>query len=267
MAYYINTNNNVNLFVEDIGNGKPVLFIHGWPVNHKMYEYQLEVLPEYGIRCIALDLRGFGKSDRPFSSYSYNEMADDIRGVIDKLKLTNLTLVAFSIGGAIATRYMSRHAGHNISQLILAGAAAPSFVQRNDFPYGIPVSVVNSIINHAYQDRPKMLAEFGKMFFASEISREFNDWFLTLGFEASGQGTIKAAESLRDEDLRNDLAAIRIPTTILHGRKDQICPYELAQIMHQNIPHSKLIPFENSGHGLFYDEKDKFNQELLKVLL
>ncbi len=96
MAYYIQIDNNVNIFVEDIGNGKPVLFIHGWPVNHIMYEYQLDVLPEYGIRCIALDLRGFGKSDRPFSSYSYNEMADDIRGVIDTLKLTNLTNCLFN---------------------------------------------------------------------------------------------------------------------------------------------------------------------------
>ena len=162
---------------------------------------------------------------------------------------------------------MSRYAGDNISQLVLAGAAAPSFVKRNNFPYGLPVSAVNSIISQAYQDRPKMLADFGKLFFASKISSEFNEWFLSLGFEASGQGTIKAAESLRDEDLRNDLAAIRIPTTILHGKKDQVCPFELAQVIHHNIPNSKLIPFENSGHGLFYDEIDKFNQELLHVLL
>lgn len=155
MVYYIQTDNNVNIFVEDIGNEKPVLFIHGWPVKHKMYEYQLDVLPEYGIRCIALDLRGFGKSDRPFSSYSYNEMADDIRGVIDTLKLINLTLISFSIGGAIATRYMSRHAGHNISQLILAGAATPSFVQRNNFPYGMPVSAVNSVISQALSGSTK----------------------------------------------------------------------------------------------------------------
>jgi len=72
LGYYITVERNVNIYVEDLdpGNGKPILFIHGWPVNHKMYEYQFDQLPKMGYRCIGVDLRGFGKSDRPWEGYS-----------------------------------------------------------------------------------------------------------------------------------------------------------------------------------------------------
>ncbi|MFC7370621.1 alpha/beta fold hydrolase [Fictibacillus iocasae] len=59
MGYYVKTKKGINLYVEDTGSGKPVLLIHCWPVNHKMFEYQLNVLPLHGFRFIAIDLRGF----------------------------------------------------------------------------------------------------------------------------------------------------------------------------------------------------------------
>lgn len=56
----------VNLYYEDWGTGNPVVFIHGWPLNHQMWEHQMRVLPEAGFRCIGYDRRGFGKSDKPW---------------------------------------------------------------------------------------------------------------------------------------------------------------------------------------------------------
>ncbi|MGG3570954.1 alpha/beta hydrolase [Bacillus gobiensis] len=266
MGYYVRTDQGTKLFVEDIGKGRPVLFIHGWPLNHKMFEYQFDVLPTYGVRCIGIDLRGFGRSDRPFCGYSYDRLADDIKNVVDALRLTSFTLVGFSMGGAIAIRYTSRHGRGRIRQLILAGAAAPVFTQRPDFPYGMPVEEVNKLIKQAYEDRPKMLAEFGKSFFANPISDSFQTWFFGLNLDAAGHSTIHTAVSLRDEDLRPDLKHIHAPTYILHGKKDRICPFELALQMKASIPYSALVPFEMSGHGLFYEEREKFNRELLKVI-
>lgn len=267
VGYFINVGKNVNLFVEDIGMGKPILMIHGWPLNHKMFEYQMNILPSYGIRMITPDLRGFGKSDRPASDYSYNQMADDIKAIIDALGLEQVTLLGFSMGGAIAIRYMSRYNGYQVNKLILSGAAAPSFTQRPDYPYGMPLEAVNALISNLYLDRPKAIVEFGEKFFATKISNEFKQWFNNLNLEASGHGTIYAAASLRDEDLRLDLKRILVDTYILHGRKDQICSFEFAIEMNRQIRNSKLIPFENSGHGLFYEEWQKFNHELLKVLI
>ena len=91
--------------------------MHGWPVNYKMFEYQMNVLPNHGIRTIAMDFRGYGLSDKPSTGYDYDRMADDVRAVIDDLGLTDAILAGFSMGGAIAAHYMARHQGHGYPSL------------------------------------------------------------------------------------------------------------------------------------------------------
>ena len=268
MGYYVKVEKGVNIYVEDVNpaSAKTIFFIHGWPANHQLFEYQFNHLPAMGYRCIGIDIRGFGKSNRPWDGYSYDRLADDIRIIIDTLELENITLAGHSMGGAISIRYMARHYGHKVAKLALIGAAAPVFTQRPDFPYGITIGEVNKLIEATYTDRPKMLSDFGDTFFARYLSKSFIDWFHGLGLIASGNATAKCLVSLRDEDLRDDLPQIQVPTAIMHGIQDKVCPFILGELMHQSIQNSILIPFEYSGHGLFYCEKDKFNQELVRFI-
>ncbi|GGD52674.1 alpha/beta fold hydrolase [Paenibacillus nasutitermitis] len=266
MGKYVQVEPDVKLYVEDIGSGKPVLFIHGWPLNHTMFEYQMSQLPEVGYRYIGVDQRGFGKSDAPWDGYDYNRQADDIRAVIDALGLDHVNLVGFSIGGAIAVRYMARHSGYKVDKLVLAGAAAPSFTQREGYTLGMPESEVNKLIKQAKTDRPKMVADFGGMFLHKTHSKPFMDWMQAQGTMASAHGTIKCLESLRDEDLRGDLPLLNVPTAILHGETDEICPFDFALAMDAAIPDSRLVRFTDSGHGLLFDEQEKFNYELIDFL-
>ncbi|OES46433.1 alpha/beta fold hydrolase [Domibacillus iocasae] len=263
---FIETAKGVNLFVNDVGAGTPVIFLHGWPVNNNMFEYQLNTLPAEGIRYIGVDMRGYGQSDKPWDGYDYDTMADDVKAIIDELGVKDAVLVGFSMGGAIAIRYMARHNGHGIAKLVLAGAAAPVFTQRNDYPYGLTKQEVNDIIDSACKDRPAMLENFGGMFYSSKPSNPFNQWFMSLGLQAGGHSTIKSAVALRDEDLRGDLDKVLVPTVIFHGKNDKVCPYEFAGEMNKGIANSRIVPFQNSGHGSFYDEREKFNQELLVFL-
>lgn len=266
MGYYITVERGVKLYVEDVGMGVPVVMIHGWPLDHRMYEYQVNQLPKVGFRCIQIDLRGYGKSDTPWTGYDYDRMADDICVVLGALQLDHVRLVGFSMGGAIAIRYMSRHQGHRVSQLLLLAAAAPVFTQRPDYPYGMTKEAVDLLIAQCYRDRPQMLEQFGQLFFASQVSPSFRSWFHTIGVDASSIGTIASAVSLRDEDLRSDLPRIHAPTTIFHGVLDQVCPFVFAQLMNQGIRNSQLLRFEHSGHGIFYDELELFNRNLIQVL-
>lgn len=182
-------------------------------------------------------------------------MADDVRAVIDDLELKDAVLAGLSMGGAIAVHYMARHKGHGVSKLALLSAAAPVFTQREGYPYGLtPEQLNEQIIEPIFEDRPKLLETFGGMFFAKKHSQPFMDWFHALGMEASSYGTIRSAIALRDEDLRGD------------GKKDEICPFEFAEQMHQGIASSQLIAFEESGHGAFYDELEKFNSELIRFI-
>lgn len=266
MGTYIQVEPGVKLYVEDVGTGRPVVFIHGWPVDHRMFEYQVTQLPKYGFRCIQIDLRGFGQSDTPWTGYNYDRMADDVRAVVEALKLTNFTLAGFSMGGAISIRYMSRHAGYGVSRLLLLAAAAPSFTKRPDYPYGKTRAEVDALIEQTYTDRPQMLESFGQLFFASPITPSFRNWFHSLGLQASNHGTVGGAVALRDENLRLDLPRVKVPTFIFHGVLDQVCPFEFALEMHKGIAGSVVLRFDHSGHGIFYDELQTFNRSLLRVL-
>ncbi|WP_051237112.1 alpha/beta fold hydrolase [Paenibacillus pinihumi] len=272
MGHYIKMEDNAKLYVEDIGSGTPLIFMHGWPLNHKMFEYQFTMLSRRGYRCIGIDQRGFGRSDAPASGYSYDRMADDLRTVIDHLDLQDAVLIGFSVGGAISIRYMARHHAHRISKLALIGAAAPVFTQRLDYPYGMTNKEMNDQIQAVITDRPKMLRDFGKQFLAHKanlfnaVSNDFTDWLHQLGLEASAWGTVRVAESLRDEDLRTDLEHIRCSVTIFQGLQDKICPPDFGQLLVKAIPKSTLVQFEDSGHGIMFDEPQKFNDELISFL-
>ncbi|MGL5642946.1 MAG: alpha/beta fold hydrolase [Paraclostridium sp.] len=259
---------NVKIYVEDLNpEGKnTILFLHGWPGNRNLFEYQFNQLPKMGYRCIGIDTRGFGKSDKPYGGYDYDRLADDVRCVVNALKLKDFTLAGHSTGGAIAIRYMARHKGHGVSKLALFAAAAPSLIKRPNFPYGLEEEVVNQIIQGTYNDRPKMLSDFGDIFFFQHITEPFSDWFLQLGLQAAGWATAAIAETWIKEVLFSDLAEINVPTLIIHGIHDKVVPFSLGKVQNQLIKNSKLLPFEFSGHASFYDQRDKFNEELMAFI-
>jgi non-heme chloroperoxidase len=261
MGYYIPVADGVNYYVEDLNPGgkKTILFLHGWPASHKLFEYQFDQLPKLGYRCIGIDTRGFGHSDKPFCGYDYYTLADDVRCIVDKMNLNNFTLLGHSTGGAIACRYMYRHKGYGVSKLILCAAAAPSLIKRSNFAYGLSRETVEQIITDTYKDRPQMLRNFGDMFFFQHITTAFSDWFFQLGLQAAGWATAAISNTWIKEVLFDDLDAVMVPTLIIHGIHDQIVPFSLGEIQNKMIKNSVLIPFKLSGHGSFYDQKDMFN--------
>lgn len=265
-AEYIKVETNVRLHVTDAGEGRPIVLIPGWPLSDEMYEYQYNDLINKNFRVIGITLRGFGKSDKPYGAYNYDIHASDIKKVLKKLDIKDAVLGGFSMGGAIAIRYMSLYKGARISKLALFGAAAPIWTQRDDFQYNLPKSAVDDLIELNYQDRPKLLANFGKIFSATEtaLNKGIGNWLNGINISASSYATAQCLIALRDTDLRKDLAKITVPTLILHGKKDKICSFDLAEQMKAGIANSQIIAFENSGHSLFLEETKKFNAELIK---
>jgi non-heme chloroperoxidase len=259
MGYFVNVEPGVKLYVEDInpGGSKTIVFIHGWPLSHKQFEYQFNVLPAMGYRCIGIDWRGFGNSDKPMSGYTFNRLADDIRTVVGTLQLDNFTLAGHSTGGAIAIRYMARYNGYGVSKLVLIDAAAPT---------GFTTKTANKFLKETLNDRPKMMQEVIDSFFFQYITRPFSDWFFQMGLQAAGWSTAEVIVLLRDENLHEDLPKIVAPTLIIHGIHDKVIPFAQAQELNQKIRNSHLVPFQYSGHGSLWEERDKFNQHLTQFI-
>jgi len=265
-AEYIEVEPNVRLHITDAGEGRPIVLIHGWPLSDEMYEYQYNALIKNNFRAIGITLRGFGKSDKPYGEYDYTIHALDIKNVLSTLDIKDAVLVGFSMGGSIAIRYVSTYKEAHVSKLALCGAAAPLWTQRNDFKYNLPKSAVDELIALNYKDRPQLLANFGKIFSATEnsLSKGIASWLYGINLSASSYATAQCLIALRDADLRPDLKKITIPTVIMHGKKDKICSFDLAEQMKSGIPNSRLVVFEKSGHSMFLEETDKFNSELIK---
>jgi non-heme chloroperoxidase len=252
VGFFITVEPGVKVYVEDINprGNKTIVFIHGWPLSHKQFEYQFDVLPAMGYRCIGIDWRGFGNSDKPINGYTYDRLADDIHTVVGALQLDHFTLAGHSTGGAIAIRYMARYNGYGVSKLVLIDAAAPK---------GFSKETANQLLTETLNDRPKMMRGVTETFFFQYITGPFSDWFFQLGLQAAGWSTAAIIILLRDENLDADLQKIVVPTLIIHGIHDKVIPFAQAQELNQKIRNSQLVPFQYSGHGPFWEERDKFN--------
>lgn len=266
---YIEVEKNVRLHVTDLGEGQPIVLIHGWPLSDAMYEYQYADFIQKGYRVIGITLRGFGLSDKPGGKYNYDVFADDIKVVLDQLNIENATIGGFSMGGATVIHYVAKYNAAHVSKMALFGAAAPIWTKRADFNYGLWTKEdVDALIKLNNTNRPELFASFGKIFPANDtsVSQGHAAWLGGIQAQASPYAMAEGLKTLRDTDLREDLKKITIPTLILHGKLDKICSYDLAEQMKGLLKNSTLVPFEKSGHALFIEELDKFNSELLNFI-
>lgn len=266
---FIKVEKDVHIFVQDINpgtNSKPIFFVHGWPLNHKMFEYQFNILPQYGFRCISMDIRGNGQSDKPWGSYSYDRLADDIAIVLEALQLEDTVLLGFSVGGAISIRYMSRHGGRHISKLVLVDAVSPSFVKNPNSPYGVSKEQADALIQQMYMNRPKFLHDVSLMFFNRNLGPDMLDWFVELGLESASYAIIKILQEAANEDVTKDLSQINVPTAIFHGVHDQLIPFKSGELTQKQIRGAQLYPLNNGGHGSLIDQANDFNQALIHFL-
>ena len=268
-AEYIEVAPNVKLHLTDLGEGKVVVLIHGYPLSDASWEYQYHALIKAGYRVIGITLRGFGQSDKPYGKYNYDQFADDIKMVLDKLDIKDATLGGHSMGGAIALHYIAKYNSAHVSKLALFSAAAPCHTKKPDYPYPFFTKEdITQWVELNNSDRPALLAAVGERFALTptSLSPGIGAWLGGIEMQSSPYAMEQALIALRDEDLRDDLPKIKIPTLILHAKEDKIVSFALAEQISKAISGSQLVRFDKSGHALFIEEKDKFNAEFIKFL-
>jgi non-heme chloroperoxidase len=262
----------VNIFFEDLGTGKPVVLIHGWPVSHEMWEYQVDALVNAGYRCIAYDRRGFGQSDRPWHGYDYDTLAADLHEVITALNLNDVTLVGFSMGGGEVVRYLGKYGSARVTKAILISSVVPLLLKTEDHEDGVPREVFDGMITGLLNDRPAFLAEFGRQFFSADehnkpVSQEIQNWMYQLAIVASPRATTECVRSFSETNFRTDLSVITIPVLIIHGNDDKIVPINItSDVTSSLLPNSEYHVIEGASHGVFLTHKDEINKLLLNFL-
>lgn len=262
----------INIYYEDLGKGKPVVFIHGWPLSGAMWEYQVTQLPQQGMRCITYDRRGFGKSDRPFGEYDYNTLAGDLKSLLDELDLNDVTLVGFSMGGGEIAKYFSLYGGARVSKAVLVSAVVPYMLQTPDNPDGVPQEEFDKMAKAMIEDRPAFMEGFNDDFFGVSMSHHpVSDAFLTNSLiktmDASPIATLKCAQAFSSTDFRQDVIKINVPTLIIHGDKDKTVPIKATgEETARLLPSATFKIYEDAPHGLWYTHKEQLNQDLIDFI-
>jgi pimeloyl-ACP methyl ester carboxylesterase len=253
---FVDTDDGASLFYLDWGAGKPVLFTHAWALNADIWEYQLTALADQGVRCIAYDRRGHGRSTDPGRGYDYDRLADDLAAVIDQLDLREVTLVGYSMGNGEALRYMARHGSARIARLVMVSTVPP----RSD------ASAFNGLIAALQQDRPAFFAK-GVMAFTGghpAVSPEMTAWVVAQFMRSSPKGVIDCMRTISRGDLVADLRAVSVPTLMLHGDKDQVSPLDRnARKVAELIAGSTLKVYEEGQHGLVLTHRDRLTRDIL----
>jgi len=266
---FIETQDKTTLFYNDWGSGRPVVLIHGWPLDSDMWEYQSVFLASQGLRVIAYDRRGFGRSSQPWNGYDYDTLADDLKAVLDKLDLQDVTLVGFSMGGGEVARYMGRHGEARVARAVLVSAVTPYLLQTADNPDGVPRGTFDEMAAGLKKDRPHFLATFGKQFFGAgllnfTVTSEILQWASMMALLGSPRATIECVRAFSETDFRGDMGAFKVPTLIIHGESDATVPADKSgRVAAAMIQGAELKIYAGAPHALMFTEKDRLNQDLL----
>jgi non-heme chloroperoxidase len=265
----------VNLHVEDTGgSGRPVVLIHGWPLSGASWKLQVPALQSAGYRVITYDRRGFGRSDKPSTGYSYNALAEDLQGILEALDLRDVTLVGFSMGGGEVARYIANYGEERLHSVVFAAAVPPMMMKTPGNPEGpLDAAKAASMTANLTLDSDAFFDQFTKDFFSANadghvlVTEEQRQEAIALAQQSSKVAALEAMQSFGITDFREDLTKVTVPTLVLHGDADGIVPFEgSGQRTHAAIPGSEVYLIKGGPHGINASHADEFNQALLGFL-
>jgi len=265
---FFSAKDGTRLFYQDWGTGEPVVFLHSWLLHSDAWEYQFHILVEAGLRCIAHDRRGHGRSDTPGRGYDYDTLADDLSVLLAILDLHNATLVGHSMGGGEIVRYLSRHGRTRVGRIAFVGASLPALCATPDNPGAMDPLVYQAFVHGVRSDRPGFFAAWGQAFFATHLGNRVSSEAVTAMLQQAQLTSPLAAlacwSSVFYADFRAELKRLDVPTLIVHGTGDANCPVEMTGRRTATlVPHAQYKEYVNAGHGLFLTHADQLSSDLL----
>jgi len=263
---------NIDIYYKDWGEGRPVIFSHGWPLSADAFEDQMFFLSSRGYRCIAHDRRGHGRSTQTWEGNDLDTYADDLAKLVEALDLRDAVFVGHSTGGGEVTRYIGRHGTGRVAKAVLISAIPPLMLKTEANPGGLPIEVFDGIRAGVLADRSSYWKELAMPFYGfnrpgAKISEGLRESFWLQGMMCGLPGAYDCVKAFSETDLTEDLKKIDVPTLILHGDDDQIVPIADSALLSAKLVEGaalKVIP--GAPHGMCSTLKDQINEELLAFI-
>ncbi|MGV0958865.1 MAG: alpha/beta fold hydrolase [Limnohabitans sp.] len=263
----------VRLHIDDSGGtGRAVVLIHGWPLSAQAWAPQVPVLSAAGYRVVAYDRRGFGRSAKPDSDYSYDTLAEDLFRVLDLCGLEDVTLVGFSMGGGEVARFIGRYGESRLHSVVFAAAVPPYLMQTADNPAGpLTPQAARAARQALEQDREAFFDAFTRNFFSAngvlKVSEFERSEAMALCRQSAQHAALACMDAFDTTDFRQDLKKVTVPTLVIHGDADAIVPIKgSGELTHRAVPHSQMVRISGAPHGLNVSHAQAFNDALLAFL-
>jgi pimeloyl-ACP methyl ester esterase len=254
---------NEEIFLTDAGGNKPaLLFVHGMTFDHTVWRSQVRAFSA-DFRVVCVDLRGHGRSTAANPDISFEDHAADLATLIDTLGLRDVTLVGWSMGGAIAQLFAATYSG-KISHLILVGST-PQLLADDKFKHALPPEAAHELATLMVQDFAKGCAALCGMIEPED--QRVTAMLTAIATKSRPDVVLNTIQSSSARSLLGYLPKINTPTTVIAGSNDAICLPVVSSYLAKNIPSSRGDAiFIESGHAPFLTRPEAFNTVLRSAL-
>ena len=262
----------IEIYYEDHGAGRPVVLIHGYPLSGRAWDKQVPALVEAGCRVITYDRRGFGKSSQPATGYDYDTFAADLHALMSYLDLRDAVIVGHSMGTGEVTRYLGSYGSARVAKGVLISPIPPFLLQTPDNPEGLPQSLFDGFVQSAQADPPAWMKGFLDNFYNYDalggtlVSEQAFQASFNLAVSASAAATVACIPTWLT-DFRADLPSIDVPMLVIQGDADRVLPYDKTGARLPGlIKDMRLVTIEGGPHAIAWTHADQVNRALLDFL-
>lgn len=227
--------NNGQIYYEIKGAGEPIIFLHGFSLDHHMWLPQVEFFKNY-YQTITYDMRGFGRSSVPTGTYSHH---DDLKNLFGYLKISKAHLVGLSLGGEIAIDFAIEYPLY-LKSLTLIDSSLGGYVGKVDWrvyaqEHGLEKAKQNWLNHDVFKPTKHNKEAFHQL---ETISTEYSGWHW-LNHDPREKVIPSAVDRLHE---------ITVDTQIVLGEKDLNYYHQIAKILQKQIKNSKVVIIPNVGH-------------------
>src|ERR1700761_5475914 len=263
----------INLWFEDHGSGRPVVLVHGFPLNGRSWERQTTSLLRAGHRVITYDRRGYGLSDQPTTGYDYDTFTADLHTLLEHLDVRDAVLVGHSMGTGEVIRYLATHGTGRVAKGVLIATIPPFLLKTDDNPEGLDGLVFEDAKAFADRDRYAYLAQTLQDFYRPDLigTDRSSPEAIQASYEVSTGSSAWATQACIDSwltDFRPDVAKVAaqgVPMMLIHGTADLNTPFEATGArLPALLPGLEFIKVDGAPHLLPWTHPEVVNPALLR---
>lgn len=250
------TSDGAHLHTIERGSGPTIVLVHGWKASHRIWDRTITQL-EHGFHVIAYDLRGMGESEKPATTYAFDEHAADLASVLNHYDVFDVTLVGWSMGCSVVLEYMCAY-GERVGRVVLVNGPV-KLVRSDDFPWSMTQAELDAYLADLEERWPEGEFDFQRATFREPVDHVVR-WVLDIALQTPLDVVLKTVRAQALLDHRNVVRHLQVPTLAIYGRHDPYYPVELATWIAQTAPNGAAAIMERSAHFPFLEpDAGEFN--------